>query len=540
MPPVTPPVVEPPVTPATYTPTTYSFTQQYTGSSGVISGSSGAVTGSGWGQLATGQSAPTAFYASDSGTRLVTSGTTSGIIPLAGNVTGTISGTLSTVQGSQNLVGTFSFTGTQSNGISFNYSTPAPVTITPGPLAFNYTGTWSSPTASGTGSGTLTENAGTYFTQSASGRYVLTSTFSTSAVVTDGGALTGSRSNLLPGNYTLSLVKGLVNSPSTFPTTDTGNVTLSSQGVATTSTLGGITSIMGAMTTTTTLSGGALPTLTTTGTGPISGNTDLLSAYEYPYNSSSGLSAVGRSLQASSGSGLTTASFVDSASGTVNVAVNSTGDVAYTSTPTPLTGSLMVNGVAVASTTDVSGTSTAATTFPSSLPSSGTVTLYRYGLLSGVAGANKSGSFLGLGYSGAIASLMPLGGSATLDATSGVLVTNATNTPNTYSGISVTNTGTMTTTPVSVTPPTAATYTFTQTGYSAWVTPRPPAPHLLTTTGWTERTGSWPEGTFPTYYTSTCTGDRTSCRGRFIQPAPPPAPAPAPSPAPSPGSWGRP
>jgi hypothetical protein len=65
-----------------------------------------------------------------------------------------------------------------------------------------------------------------------------------------------------------------------------------------------------------------------------------------------------------------------------------------------------------------------------------------------------------------------------------------------------------------VTPPTAATYTFTQTGYSAWITSNPTSTsHVTSSTGWTERTGSWPEGTFPTYYTSTSTGDRTVAQG---------------------------
>ena len=37
----------------------------------------------------------------------------------------------------------------------------------------------------------------------------------------------------------------------------------------------------------------------------------------------------------------------------------------------------------------------------------------------------------------------------------------------------------------------------------------------MTSTGWTQRTGSWPAGTFPTYYTSTSTGTRTILQGRY-------------------------
>ena len=38
----------------------------------------------------------------------------------------------------------------------------------------------------------------------------------------------------------------------------------------------------------------------------------------------------------------------------------------------------------------------------------------------------------------------------------------------------------------------------------------------MTSTGWSQRTGSWPEGTFPTYYTSTSTGDRVVCKAYLI------------------------
>ncbi len=67
-------------------------------------------------------------------------------------------------------------------------------------------------------------------------------------------------------------------------------------------------------------------------------------------------------------------------------------------------------------------------------------------------------------------------------------------------------------------PPAVGTYTFQQIAQSMWTSTADPSgnSNTVTSTGWAQRTGSWPAGTFPQYYTGSGTGARTVLQGSSL------------------------
>ncbi|MHB9072849.1 MAG: FecR domain-containing protein [Desulfobaccales bacterium] len=181
---------------------TWSFNETYQGfrlSTGSTPYTLANVEGYGWGQL-TGALPSTYtgsgyFVSQDLGTRAFTTA----MIPGYAGVTGSLSGTLSGTAGST-LSGMAQFTGTNSRGTTFNYTGTVSMG-TDGRLVYNYSGTWTNGSNTGTGSGTWTQVLGQYFTQSIdSGAYVQATSSTTiggttysSATVQDTAPLGGNR-----------------------------------------------------------------------------------------------------------------------------------------------------------------------------------------------------------------------------------------------------------------------------------------------------------------------------------------------------------
>ena len=135
------------------------------------------------------------FVSQDLGTRASLSAMTPGWAGVTGTMTGTLSGTAG-----QTLTGQMLFTGTNSLGATFNYQGNATLASN-GTLVWNYYGTWTNGTNSGTASGTWTQVLGTYFTETVnSGTFVQAATSTTiggttyaSATVQDVAPLGGTR-----------------------------------------------------------------------------------------------------------------------------------------------------------------------------------------------------------------------------------------------------------------------------------------------------------------------------------------------------------
>ncbi len=152
-------------------------------------------------------------------------------------VNGTISGILSGVNG-QSLSGQATFTGTNSSGVTFTYQ--GNVVMAPnGQLVFSYGGSWTTPSGqTGTGSGSIQQVPGTYFTEVVTGQYtqVANSSSGVNNLATTGQVnMTGTRI-MDPGgaNTTTSTVGSLATLNSSTvnsftPTSGTASVTV--QGV---------------------------------------------------------------------------------------------------------------------------------------------------------------------------------------------------------------------------------------------------------------------------------------------------------------------
>ena len=163
---------------------------------GTISGTAGA-TGSGILALPTSytSNATTGYFVSqDLGTRASLLPMTMGWAGVTGTMTGTLSGT-----SGQTLTGQMLFTGSNSLGATFNYQGNATLASN-GTLVWNYNGTWTNGSNSGTASGTWTQVLGTYFTKTVnSGTFVQATTNNiggtnySSGTVQDAAPLGGTR-----------------------------------------------------------------------------------------------------------------------------------------------------------------------------------------------------------------------------------------------------------------------------------------------------------------------------------------------------------
>jgi hypothetical protein len=310
-------------------PSTYSFTQYYYGTRWIFANSStGDVQGNGWG-FRTGVY-PSYFSGYEYGSKTATGG---GLFNTNFNVVGTMTGSVTGVLGGQTLSGTMSFTNNPGTPYSFNYT--GPVTIGPdGKLTFTYSGTWSyNGVGSGNASGTLTCYSGSYFSQTTSGYYTFTNQGGNQGVVVDSTPLTGSRSYAYPGPVTQGLAVNL-NSSSTLPSSGSGNIMVSSQGVLS----GNGQDLGGVATNTASLSGTLTGTVTVTGS--VRGTpTNMVATFST--NSPSGDSVWGAAVTVPSGSGQTPLAFAANASGPATLSKNGGDSV---TTPTPLSGTATLSG----------------------------------------------------------------------------------------------------------------------------------------------------------------------------------------------------
>jgi hypothetical protein len=62
-------------------------------------------------------------------------------------------------------------------------------------------------------------------------------------------------------------------------------------------------------------------------------------------------------------------------------------------------------------------------------------------------------------------------------------------------------------------PQTSVTYNFVAVSYSTWLSNYGGTTSTVTSSGWSQRTGSWPAGTYPEYYTTSSSGSRTVVQG---------------------------
>jgi len=365
------------------TPSTFSFTQQYYAAWITSGGSSSNLYAYSWGQ----RSGVIDGYFNSYTQANASSSVTGRGVGTGTSVIATANGTVTGFPG-QTLAGTMNFSTT--DGVVNRTGT---VTILPsGQLTYDWTNT--TPGAIAT-SGTTNQTPGTYFTQTATGTYQLTSgAFGTNqAIITDQTPLTVS-GNLMPESSTLSVATAVFNSPNTFPTTDTGTIELDSKGVVSNA-AGGATS--GNMATITTISGGAVPTTTLTSIGVVYGTADRMDGGGNCNDPATGSFGSTLLVQVGATSGLTTASVQQTSSGSVNLAVNPTGDAVTTTTPpsTPLTGTMIVSGPGsspVPSNTaiNLTATTTPPTTLPP-LPATAQITQSQYGVVAGPPGGPLEG-----------------------------------------------------------------------------------------------------------------------------------------------------
>jgi len=197
------------VQPATLSQALYSFAETYQGfrlGTGSTPFTVANAEGYGWGTIAgtgalplpvsyTGGSSTGYFVSQDLGTRA----SLTAMAPGYASVTGSLTGTLSGVNG-QTLSGQMSFIGSNSRGTNLNYQGTATL-ATNGTLVWNYYGTWTNGSTSGTGAGTWTQVLGTYFEETInSGSFVqaassvtIGGTTYSSATVQDSAPLAGTR-----------------------------------------------------------------------------------------------------------------------------------------------------------------------------------------------------------------------------------------------------------------------------------------------------------------------------------------------------------
>jgi hypothetical protein len=385
----------------------YSFSQSYNGFRISLSEAPftlASIEGYGWGQrlgttTATTQALPASytgyFIAQDLGTRAaITPGSLpSNWVSLTGSMTGTVSG----VAG-QTLSGQMIFTGSSSTGVTYNYQ--GPVTLAAdGSLLYYYNGNWQSASSSGTGSGSLLQVPGTYFTETASGNYQQSTTTSGPVDITavkDATPLTGSRTSYdsNPGGTTTpttaSLAAGVTSPTAGTPVTPTGSgsISVEVQGVvagASHETKWGVAS----MTPSTTPAGSTSPTVHQTITGPVviepSGNLTGQFVNQTSLNNHTTTNLV----SVPTASGMTTSSFTQTSSGTFNQVATADGSGFTLTTPTPLTGTA-TGPVSGPINTNVAITSQASQ--PNSFGSgTGAITVNTVGTVAGPPGGTQTG-----------------------------------------------------------------------------------------------------------------------------------------------------
>ncbi len=347
------------------------------------------IEGYGWGKL-TSTTLPSSytgyFVAQDLGTRASLTAINSNWL----GVTGTMTGTLSGVAG-QTLSGQMTFTGTTSSGTSFTYNGQASLAAN-GSLIFNYGGNWNNTTSgqTGTGSGLLQQVMGTYFSETASGNMQLSTSTSGSlnvGVVKDTATLSGTRTGLSPEPITTTASVAIgVSSPNPLPSGGSGSATVSLQGVV----------AGGAWDTRWGVASGSSPLTEATISGPVTIDTagKLTAQFVDQSNNPSGppdkisINVV----SVPTGSGQTTSSFAQTASGTFDQApvAGANGTQMVVTTPTPLIGTSTgtITGPINANLA-ITSTALQPSTYNNSV--TGTITATTVGAVGGPAGGVQTG-----------------------------------------------------------------------------------------------------------------------------------------------------
>jgi hypothetical protein len=234
------------------------------------------------------------------------------------------------------------FNGTSQNGTTFTYSGQVSLG-TDGRLLYNYWGNWVNGAQTGTGSGNLVQVRGTYFTETAGGTMTQSSTpvalspsgtLSTTSIK-DTAPMSGTRTEYLPTGTTsastsTSFAAGQTSTVTTFPASSTEPITLSTAGV-----------VAGPAWDT---RWGVASTTATPGPGqPLTGvvTIDTAGKLTGQFVSQVGNDTIARNLvSVPTASGMTTSSFTQTATGTINqTPVSGTsGTQATITTPIPLSG----------------------------------------------------------------------------------------------------------------------------------------------------------------------------------------------------------
>ncbi len=332
----------------------YNFTETYNGfriSTGSTPYTLASVEGYGWGSIAgtganplptsyTGGAATGYFVSQDLGTRASLSAMTPGWAGVTGSLTGALSGTAG-----QTLVGQMVFSGSNSLGTTYNYQGNATMGAD-GTLVWNYYGTWTKGSQTGTASGTWTQVLGTYFEQYLSGTATQTATTTTAggttlsvAAIKDVGSLTGTHTmSGATTNVTGSAAGSVASTVNTFPAgPNTGSGTLSVKGVVAGSTWQnrwGVATMSGT---------GSLGTSSISGTVTLDPKNKLTGQFVDVVPNGPGQAADNVTVNLVSvpvGSGQTTSSFVQTVSGpATQTAVGTPPSTQATlTTPTPLPG----------------------------------------------------------------------------------------------------------------------------------------------------------------------------------------------------------
>jgi hypothetical protein len=340
----------------------YSFSEIYQGfriSTGTTPFTLASVEGYGWGSITgtganplptsyTGGATTGYFVSQDLGTRASLSAMTPGWAGVTGSLTGALSGTAG-----QTLVGQMVFSGTNSLGTTYNYQGNATMAAD-GTLVWNYYGTWTKGSTTGTASGTWTQVLGTYFEQYLSGTATQTATTTTAggttlsvAAIKDVGSLTGTHTmSGATTNVTGSAAGSVASTVNTFPAgPNTGSGTLSVKGVVAGSpwqNRWGVATMSGT---------GTLGTASTSGTVTLDPTNKLTGQFVDVVPNGPGQAADNVTVNLVSvpvGSGQTTSSFVQTVSGpATQTAVGtppSTQATLTTTTPLPGTSAGLMSG----------------------------------------------------------------------------------------------------------------------------------------------------------------------------------------------------
>ena len=371
----------------------YSFTQTYNGFrvGTAITSNLSIAEGYGWGlRTSTGTtllpSNYTGYFVSqDLGTR-------ASATPLSTNwagVTGTMIGTLSGVSG-QPLSGQMTFNGTNTLGVTFNYSGKVSLG-TDGRLTYNYYGNWVNGTLTGTGSGSIVQVPGTYFTESVTGGYQQTGTTGTPNTLTlvNSTPLTGTRTDAGATTATTASLGVGVSSPVTTYTNGSGSTTVIVTGVVAGPTWGTRWGVASSTPSYMPSGGTASPIPTVDGVVTI----DTAGQLTGQFVSQVGNDTIARNLvSVPTASGMTTSSFIQTATGTINqTPVSGTsGTQATITTPIPLTG-VSSGTITGAINTNVSLTSTAMQPSTYNNAISPAITANMVGAVGGPAGGVQTG-----------------------------------------------------------------------------------------------------------------------------------------------------